>query len=252
MQRYGKLFAKVYNERWSAFPEKIAGAIYNFCHDKLDFSGEKKLLDLFCGTGQLANFFLNRNFVVTGVDLSEDMLHFASDKNHEFIVQGKASFLCENAINFVADKEFNLVTATYNAVNHLNSEEELKILFKNVYFSLRKNGYFIFDLNTKKGLKNWNGLEVINNDETTLIRNGIFFDELNQAYMHIFGFVLMENNLFEKFDEKMFNLAYNMSNVKSELLKAGFSDVIFTEIFDCASVILEPEKANRVLVIAEK
>ncbi len=74
-QAYGDLFAKFYNEKWVGFANRIAPRLLNFYSDKQISQNNKKILDLCCGTGQLVLFFLENDYQVIGIDLSESMLH---------------------------------------------------------------------------------------------------------------------------------------------------------------------------------
>jgi len=77
MQAYGKSFARVYDLKWSGFTRQVAPAILDFYAGTPIGEKNKSILDLCCGAGHMAVFFLEKGFKVVGIDLSEHMLGFA-------------------------------------------------------------------------------------------------------------------------------------------------------------------------------
>ncbi|MBE0697995.1 MAG: class I SAM-dependent methyltransferase, partial [Anaerolineaceae bacterium] len=68
MQAYGSSFARVYNLRWTAFSTQVAPRIRTY-YESTPFGRENQhMLDLCCGTGQLALHFLDHGYQVTGLD----------------------------------------------------------------------------------------------------------------------------------------------------------------------------------------
>ncbi|MGH2605416.1 MAG: class I SAM-dependent methyltransferase, partial [Anaerolineales bacterium] len=74
MQAYGTAFARVYNLRWSGFARQVAPAIESYYAATAGGKERRSVLDLGCGTGQLAVYFLERGYRVVGIDLSPAML----------------------------------------------------------------------------------------------------------------------------------------------------------------------------------
>ena len=69
-------FAWLYNKYWGGeFVQTVLPLLDRYVFDGLD-PGAKDL-NLACGTGQLAAALTERGFEVTGVDGSDEMLHFA-------------------------------------------------------------------------------------------------------------------------------------------------------------------------------
>ena len=87
MQAYGPGFARVYNSQWGGFARQLAPRLLEWHERTYAGSAGKNVLDLCCGTGQLALYFLEKGYKVTGIDLSEPMLRFArepQDRPHGF------------------------------------------------------------------------------------------------------------------------------------------------------------------------
>ena len=182
MQAYNKGFARIYNARWGSFARQAAPLIIDFY--KSTPSGQDNnnpVLDLCCGTGQLAVYFLENGYKVTGIDLSEHMLHFARENASQYIQSGQAKFIKDDASTFSLKERFGLVVSTYDALNHLNGEEMLRNCFQCVHAVCE--GYFIFDLNTRMGLKRWNSIYVDeSSDDALIITRGIYDGKNDKAW----------------------------------------------------------------------
>jgi hypothetical protein len=106
-------------------------------------------------------------------------------------------------------------------------------------------------LNTRSGLRRWNGIQVDDSSEDALIVNrGIYDGQGDKAWMRISGFFRMPNGLYERFEETVFNTVFAMETVRKALLDAGWRNVHFARIQDLSTPLAEPEKEARVFVVA--
>ena len=80
MQGCGRVFAKVYNLLWNDFAKAIAPKIHDFYLTTGLGQSREPVLDLCCGTGRLSNFFLEKDFRVVGIDLSERQIKTGMDQ----------------------------------------------------------------------------------------------------------------------------------------------------------------------------
>ncbi len=252
MQAYSRIFAKVYNEKWIAFAKRVAPLILSFYASTSIGKINKSVLDLCCGTGQLALYFLENGYKVVGIDLSEYMLKYARKNAEKYLSNGNARFLQADAADFTLDEHFGLVVSTFDAINHLEGEEALQGCCKSVFRVLKDDGFFIFDLNTRAGLKYWNSINITDTEEFMLVSRGIYEDGTNKAFVKITGFVRNSESFYERFEENVFNTAFDMGRVQKMLLDAGWREVYFAQIVDLATPIKEPEKENRVFIVAHK
>ena len=251
MQAYGQGFARVYNARWSNFARQVAPHIIGFYESTLIGRDNKSVLDLCCGAGHLAVHLLEAGYAVTGVDLSEHMLDYAAENTRQYLASGQARFIQADAGEFSLDEHFGLVVSTYDSLNHLEDEQTLFACFKCVYAVC--DGYFIFDLNTRKGLKNWNGIQVDDgSDDAMIVKRGIFDDDGVRATMRISGFVETQHGLYERFSETVYNTAFNMARVREALSDIGWKNVYFARIGDLSSPLSDPEKELRVFIVAHQ
>lgn len=252
MQGYGKVFTKIYNLFWNDFADRIAPQIHDFFVDAIVGQREVPILDLCCGTGRLSRYFLERGFRVIGLDLSEYMVAHARENNLEFVIANQAEFTQGDAADFKLDEKFGLTVSTYDALNHLPGETALQNCFRCVFNSLIGGGYFIFDLNTHTGLRNWNGILVRPGDEVYLINRGMYDDATIKAWTKITGFVRDDDGHYERFDETVYNTVFEMEAVRGWLVETGFREVYFAVDGDLNTPIEDPEEQNRVFIIAKK
>jgi tRNA/tmRNA/rRNA uracil-C5-methylase (TrmA/RlmC/RlmD family) len=70
-------WARFYNEVGSGFAVSVAPRIRRFYETTEVGRSTRTLLDVCCGTGQLARHFLDHGYEVTGLDLSDAMLDYA-------------------------------------------------------------------------------------------------------------------------------------------------------------------------------
>ncbi len=250
MQEYGNTFARVYDLSWSRFAHSLAPRILEF-HSRKAPSAEKSLLDLCCGTGQLANHFLRNGYSVVGVDKSKAMLEFAEANNIEYVREGSARFIHSDVSKYNPTEKFGLVVSTFDSINHLDSILHLERCFRRVTKALSPDGFFLFDLNTKKGLLNWNTINIREDEEMTIINRGMFNPDMNRAYTKISGFLRNANGTYDRFSEVFFNTAFDLAEVRDLLFKCGIKSVDFLKFSDFDIPVDDPETESRIAILAK-
>jgi len=251
MQAYGPGFAQVYNQRWVGFARKVAPFLLDFYAGTTPRPSQQSILDLCCGTGQLAVYFLERGYEVVGLDLSEAMLHYARANAQRYIARGQAQFVNADATNFVLNERFGLVISTFDALNHLPDLQALENCFRCA--AAVADGYFIFDLNTRMGLRRWNNIEIDDSHEDmTIVNHGIYDLSGERAWMKVTGFVRNAAGLYERFEQTAYNTVFAMTAVKDALLAAGWQTVYFARFQDLKTPIADPEQESRVFLVASK
>lgn len=252
MQAYGSDFARIYNLRWIGFATQLAPRILE-CYERTPMGQtNKSLLDVCCGTGQLAVYFLEHGYRVTGLDLSEHMLRFARENSARYVETGQAKFVQADASNFALDDQFGLVVSTFDALNHLEDEQALKSCFQSVFAVLVRDGYFIFDLNTRAGLARWNSISVEDTEEIMIVNRGIYDGQSDKAMTRITGFVRNPDGRYERFAETAFNTVFDMARVHHSLMEVGWREAYFARGQDLQTPIDEPEREGRVFFVARK
>lgn len=248
MQGYGTTFARVYNQLWAGFAKDVAPRILEFYAQSQRTSPDQSLLDVCCGTGQLALHFLEHGYQVVGLDLSAAMLRCAEDNARPFVRAGQAQFVQGDAAAFTLDRSFGLVVSTFDALNHLAGVDALRGCFRSVRAVSREGGKFIFDLNTREGLKRWNYITVSETDDLLLVNRGIY-DGGDKAYTRINGFIRDADERYSRFEETVYNTAFDLAEVRALLLETGWHDAYFARINALAVPLAEPEREGRVFAV---
>ncbi|XP_070532670.1 malonyl-[acyl-carrier protein] O-methyltransferase-like [Ptychodera flava] len=104
------------------------------------------VLDIGCGTGELTKIIAERDNVkcVTGIDISAKAIEFAKQNN---LIDGKIRYLVGDATilrDTLSHLEKAFTKVYCNAVLHWNENKE-KVL-QNVFWCLRENGSFVFNI----------------------------------------------------------------------------------------------------------
>ncbi|UCD09389.1 MAG: methyltransferase domain-containing protein [Dehalococcoidales bacterium] len=144
-------FAWMYNRHWgSRFTPGALAVLGELVLPEI--SAGAAVLDLCCGTGQLASYLSVEGYNVAGIDGSEEMLKYAREN------APGVDFICDDARTFNLPTSFDLVTSFFDSLNHVMTIEELTSVFRNVFSCLLKEGLFIFDMNLEPGfLAKWQG-----------------------------------------------------------------------------------------------
>lgn len=250
MQAYHKGFAYIYNQRWTGFARQAAPRLLDFYAATPAGQAKKAVLDLCCGTGQLAVHFLENGYRVVGLDLSDSMLSYARQNALPFLTAGQAAFVQGDAANFSLDERFGLVVSTFDALNHLPDLDALRSCFASVHAVCED--LFIFDLNTRTGLARWNSINVDDGDEMTIINRGIFDAQGERAWARITGFFKQPDGMYERFEETAYNTAFVLEDVKAALAATGWGQVYFARLDALAVPLADPEQESRVFVVATR
>ena len=210
-------FAWVYNRHWGKKFTPIALAVLEkFVLPRL--SRDSRILDLCCGTGQLAHALSERGYVVSGIDGSEKMLRFAR-KNAP-----STRFILSDARTFKLPDTFDAVVSMFDSLNHIMTLNELMIVFRNVYNCLKDGGLFLFDMNLEFGyLTNWQGCYgIVEDDHVCIFPNS--YDHQKRVGQIDFTIFRFKRNWWRS-DFKLTQKCYTNEQIHSRLKKTGFAIV---------------------------
>ena len=252
METYSKVFAEVYDTYWTGFAKNFAPPIFALFEERLG-GDEKHLLDLGCGTGTLSRHFLERGYQVTAIDQSDAMLDRARLNCRGASAPGKQRFVAEDLASLApVDPPADCAVSLFDTLNHLPDGEALESVVSTVAASLRPGGVFVFDLNTRRGLARWNGINYVEESQAVFINRGVYQEGMVRAATRITGFVRRRGRLFERFEEVFYNTVFEMETVRDLLNAAGFDDVLLAGGGDLKTALPIPEDAGRVFFVAQK
>lgn len=177
-----------------------------------------RILDLGCGTGHLAQALDSRGFTVVGIDGSEDMLSFARKR------MPHGTFIAADARDFIKPSSFAAVVSTFDCMNHIMSLAELGQVFKNVFESLEKGGYFMFDLNMEEAFETqWNkSANIIHDDNVCMISGG--YDRVEKTGVTRLTMFLLKGSWIRS-DVTLFQRCYSSDEVITALEQSGFQEI---------------------------
>ncbi len=117
----------------------------------MDWTG-RSLLDLACGTGDLACWFAEHGFRVVGIDTSPAMLRHGLAHADE---TGLAvEFLTADMRTFKPNSRAEMVTCLGGSLNAIPTLRDLENVFRQAALATMPGKLFIFDLRTIQGLAN--------------------------------------------------------------------------------------------------
>lgn len=212
-------FATMYNELWGPhFSNSALSSLKRLLLKNLPEGSS--ILDLGCGTGQVAQKLLAKGYKVTGIDSSEGMLFYARQNapDGKFIV-GDARF-------FDFPPTFNSVISTSASLNHVLNFEELIRVFQNVYSALLENGIFMFDLNHEEWYESLGDALVggdVKDEYAWASRLTYQPTEKISKYQNTI-FQLIEGT-WQRLDTTWLAKGYSIPEVKSALEKVGFTQI---------------------------
>jgi SAM-dependent methyltransferase len=253
MQAYGSGFAKIYNLRFGDFARAVAPRLRAYYEStSVGQAGNRNLLDICCGTGILDLHFLANGYQVVGIDLSPAMLEYARLNAVSYVESRQVRYFETDANQFGVERPVGLAVATYDAINHLPDSNALTGCFRSAYQAVVSGGSFIFDLNTKLGLRRWSSMNITESEDLFMVTSGVYDENQNRAYDRFFGFLRLDNGKYERFEEVVFNTAFGLTAVRNALLESGWQIVRFCRLTDLNNPLEEPEKESRVWVVAMK
>lgn len=179
--------------------------------------------DLACGTGNLTIPLARRGYDMTGVDISEDMLNIAREKAEGLDIL----FLNQSLPSLDLYGTMGAFTCIIDGINYIIAPKLLERLFtriKNCF--LDRDGLFIFDISTRYKLKKIIGSDTfIHSDENIFYSwQNRYIESKNLSDMFLTFFV-KDGRKYNRFEERHLQKAYDESELRFLLKKAGFTRV---------------------------
>jgi SAM-dependent methyltransferase len=252
-QAYGEAFARVYNANWTFFAERMAPKLVEFFSQAKQMAERKKsVLDVCCGTGQLAHAFLDAGFDVIGIDLSPFMLEHARENNAQAVADGRARFMVADASSFTIEGQVSFATSLFDSLNHLRDLNALRGCFTSVYGALSSPGLFVFDLNTPSGLLRWNAINVQDREDLTVITRGIYAQGAEKAFTSVTGFTKRADGTYDRFEEVAYNTVFPLAEVATLLAEVGFTSTYIASGESLEETVEEPDALGRAFFVCAK
>ena len=183
----------------------------------------KTVLDLACGTGSLTWLLAQRGYDMTGVDVSEDMLAQARDKDYQVPIQ--PLFLHQSMDKLDLNDTVDACVCCLDSVNYVTRPAQLRRAFWRVHTFLTPGGVFLFDARTPEALAAMDGQVFLDEDEDTYcVWQGAFSPKRRVCtyYMDIFR---RAGESWLRGQEEHEEYAYTLDELTDMLKTAGFVDI---------------------------
>lgn len=221
-------FALLYDELMNDIPYEKWIQFVEMKKQEVHVSG-KTLLDVGCGTGNIALPLAEKGYDVTGVDLSEEMLTIAQHKLADFSIPLYQQDMRELEL----PEKYDIITIFCDSLNYVTDEEGVKQTFARIYHHLKDKGLFLFDVHSLYKIHHIfeNETFTINEDQLALIWN-CFPGEMKDSIEHELSFFVREPNdeTFVRFEEFHVQRAYEIASLQKWLEEIGFSIVSITNL----------------------
>ncbi len=125
---------------------------FRFFHKLLKKYNCKKILEIGCGTGNLASFFLKAHYDYTGLDLHKEMIDIANE------VAPKAKFEQGDMRNFELKQKFDAIIITGRSFTYMSTNQDIMKALETIHKHLKTDGILFFD--------NFNAEKMITNKKT--------------------------------------------------------------------------------------
>lgn len=230
---YSDVFCKVYNEfGWNYYPEAFGEQLLQWL--SLRGIGVRTALDLACGTGVLCRILKAAGIESRGMDFSSGMIDIARSESPDI------PYDVADMTVYRPDLQFDLVTCTGDAVNHIPELTDVRKIFENVYAYLAPGGYFVFDLLDEQEISTAEPFD-LQFDEHISARFQITRPAENRVHLQTMVFT----DGVHSFTEDIFETVHDREAICSMLRGCGFA------LIQCAHRLLDssPEVATWYVVV---
>lgn len=218
---YSDVFCRVYNELgWNYYPEI-------FGEQLLQWLAENRVrvetsMDLACGTGILCRILDKQGVEASGMDVSGGMIRIARENSPHI------HYDVADMTTYCPEKQFDLVTCTGDALNHIMPLGDVEKILRNVFAYTKPGGYFIFDILNEKEISTSEPFEM---DFTDTVR--VWFQMTRPAWDQVNLQIRVYENGQLQFEENIRERVHDVARILRMLQACGFT------VLRCADSLLD-------------
>lgn len=200
-----------------------------------------RILDLCCGSGQLADELTTRGYHITGVDGSAHLLAYA--RQHA----PKTEFVHADARAFTLAQVYDAAVSLYDSLNHVLELDGLRAVFRNVAAALKPDASFLFDLNMEEGFRTrWRGAFGLAESDHALINQSSYAPDTRLAQTTATMFRL-EGKSWRRSDVTLYQRCYPEDEVREALTTSEFNKI---QTFDAEKDLGMQRQTGRAFFLA--
>ncbi|MHA6260350.1 class I SAM-dependent DNA methyltransferase [Sporosarcina sp. CAU 1771] len=213
-------FASVYDELMTDIPYDTYAELLNLAAGGL--SG-KKVLDIGCGTGLLSVKLAKMGGIVTGLDISPDMIEVARKRATSLSLP--ISFIEQPMQDLEGFEELDVAVIAIDSLNYVIERGEVIAALTKIYQSLTLGGVLLFDVHSTFKMD-----EIFMESPFTFDNGGIAYiweteegDEPHSVYSELAFFVQNIDGLYTRFDEVHYQRTFSVHEYIEILETIGYS-----------------------------
>jgi ubiquinone/menaquinone biosynthesis C-methylase UbiE len=130
-------YADLYHKMYQSFIDYDQE--YAFYRDLVINAGGHSVLEIGCGTGQVAKRFISEGYDYTGIDISNEMLNIARE------TLPAEHFHLMDMREIALDKQFDVVLITARSISYLITNTDVLSAFRSIQKVCKPGGFLIFD-----------------------------------------------------------------------------------------------------------
>jgi len=177
----------------------------------------QKILELACGTANIACLLVKKGLNVDAVDLSGEMLNIAAQKPNKPVLY-QADILSKTF-----PKTYDLILLLFDSLNYFLKNRQVLKTLKNAYESLQKRGLFIFDITTLKNCEeNFDGFVNLEDNTDEYMIHQSEFNYRNFIQTTHLTFFLKKGYLFSRRDEIHKQKIYKVKEIVEIIKETDF------------------------------
>jgi ubiquinone/menaquinone biosynthesis C-methylase UbiE len=199
-----------------------------YLHEILTVHGAapKSVLEVACGTGNMAEKLHEEGMRVTGIDIAPGMIAEARRKAAEAGLE-IAYHVQDVAELDLPGETFDLCVSLFDSLNYVVDPARLAVGMRRVFEHLRPNGLFVFDLNAEYALRNkFFDQNNVSSDDRLKYDWVSDYDPKTRLCRVVMLFRLTEpDGAVREFEEIHWQFAYREQEICEMLAAAGFTGI---------------------------
>ncbi|TFE31630.1 class I SAM-dependent DNA methyltransferase [Cohnella luojiensis] len=230
-------FAAVYDRLMEEMPYSDWMSFARRCWD--NYGMPKTVVDLGCGTGNMAIPLARSGFSVFGIDISSEMLSVALNKWDEPTSRGgyrddpgTVRWLQQDMRDWDLPQPVDSVISFCDCLNYLTDPQDIQATFRQTYAGLAPGGLFLFDVHSPRQLERYADEQPFVYDEKDVAYLWTCeYDPSRKEIEHSLTFFIQEESssgngvvgpLYSRFEESHVQRAYDPEWIAEQLSDAGF------------------------------